>query len=218
MQLSIMIRILISSIIYFAITFSVAASQQKPNTYQGEIELKEGGVREGKINIDFETDIVRFFNEDGTVDTYSPHNIVSLYFYDDLINLPRTFVTLHHSPKKNTTSGFYLYELMKVGKMDILRKAIKNINTEKLAQYPFSERVHKYDRVFEYYVFFSGELIPLSEFNNSILPIIKAKMHGELETFIARRGLDLRDKLQPLLVIEYFNAIKEEPLFKASLD
>jgi|GEM_PF-4234803 len=202
-----MFRVLNLSIIFFIFSLSVFASDSNPQTYKGEIELKNGVSKVGSLNVDFETDLVRFYNENGTIETYSPFNIVSLYFYDDLISQPRTFVALSHPPKKNTNARYYLFELLKVGEMDILRKSIKNSDYKKLRQFSFSKRVKEYDKTFEYYVFFSGELIPLSKFNSSILPIIKKSTDGELDTFITERNIDLRDKLQPLMIVEYFNAI-----------
>ena len=117
-----MYRILNLSIIFFIFSLSAFAENSKPQVYKGEIELKGGIIKVGSLNIDFETDLVRFYNKDGTIETYSPFNIVSLYFYDDLISQPRTFVALSHPPKKNTNARYYLFELMKVGEMDILRK------------------------------------------------------------------------------------------------
>ena len=213
-----MYRILNLSIVFFIFSLSAFAENSKPQVYKGEIELKGGIIKVGSLNIDFETDLVRFYNKDGTIETYSPFNIVSLYFYDDLISQPRTFVALSHPPKKNTNARYYLFELMKVGEMDILRKSIKNSDYNKLKEFSFSKRVREYDKTFEYYVFFNGELIPLSKFNSSILPIIKKGTGEQLDNFISERRIDLRDKLQPLMVVEYYNAIGRKGSLKASLN
>ena len=199
-----------------AIVYSFTKNE---NFYEGEIELKSNEVKRGKFTIDFETDIVRFFNSNGTVDAYSAYNISSILFYDDLINQPRVFVSMNISPT-NENNGHFLYEIVKVGKMDILRRAEKNINITKIATLPIGPRVHQFDKKFDYFIYFKGNLIPMKDFMNSVFPILSKEIENDLSLYAKKRNLDLRDKLQPLILIEYFNAISNDAtrLAKASVD
>ncbi len=204
-------RFLLTSVIFFT-CLNFLWSAPKPYICKGEIEFKNGERREGALSLDYETDLVRMYNENGTVDTYSPFSIASLYFYDELLSQPRTFVTLQHSPKNSKISGtgFYFYELIKVGHMDILRKVNQNVDYRKLAEVPFERRVKQHDEKFSYFIFYNGKLITLKEFSVSVFPVLKNRMGKTLEDFVTTRNIDINDKLQPLVVVEFINAIAEK--------
>lgn len=198
---------------------AIASDQTKENVYEGEIELKSNETKQGKFAINYDSEVVTFFNNDGTVDAYSAYQISSIFFYDDFISQPRVFVSMQISPE-NRKGGNYLYELVKVGTMDILRRPEKNLNTNKIATLPLGPRVHQFDKKFEYYIFYKGDLISMKNFMSSVFPILNKEMEADLNNYAKRRNLNLNDKLQPLILIEYFNAVSKNSLkfAKASVE
>ena len=60
----------------------------------------------------------------------------------------------------------------------------------------------------------------MKNFMSSVFPILNKEMEADLNNYAKRRNLNLNDKLQPLILIEYFNAVSKNSLkfAKASVE
>jgi hypothetical protein len=160
--------------------------------YEGSIVLASNKVRTGKISIEPLLDVILL--QEGELRTvYPAYKILSLYFYDEVANINRRFISMKDHDDIRTRYQFF--ELVLLGEVSVLRR-------QKTRSFSASDAFD-----FTYHVKYKNEFVPLRKFTRKIYPKLTTRSDKRLVDFISKNGLKANNDANSIRIIEFYNRL-----------
>jgi hypothetical protein len=188
----------------FSFLLSGSLLAQAEDWYQGSLVLKSQETLKGEISIKYDYDVV-LFRKGNELTVYPAHKVQSLYFYDDVTERNRQFVSLQLLFGAATLHQFY--EVLLDGYVSVLRR-----------QHIVWYSVHLDTIDYDYYVKKDDVLTVMYKFKRRVFPDLERSSREDLSAFIRKNKLS-RTRLDDVIrIIDHFNQqyINKTPLAKTA--
>jgi hypothetical protein len=163
--------------------------------HEGSFVLKTREVLVGEISIETEYDLI-LHRCNGKVVVYPAHRILSVYFYDEVANINRKFISL----KENGLFNHYqLLEIVLRGEVSIYRR-----------QKAWTGNSPSDADGYHYFIFHHDQLIDLLKFRNQVYPLLIQETGYMLTTFIDENRLNPNSCADAIAIIGFYNSLKKE--------
>lgn len=160
--------------------------------YEGSVVLASNKVLTGKIAIEPVRDIILL--QEGDLRTvYPAHKIQSLYFYDEVADINRRFISMKDQDIIRTRYEFF--EIVLQGEVIVLRR-------QKTKAFNLSDALD-----FTYHVKYKNEFVLLRKFTRKIYPQLVMLHDTRLEDFISENGLKANTDANSIRIIEFYNRL-----------
>ncbi|WP_020531687.1 hypothetical protein [Flexithrix dorotheae] len=193
---------LIFSILLFFITISMAKDKLRWN--KGVVVLNNNEMIEGNLSYDHERELIMVKLE-GTTRAYSSHVVTYFQFFDEILRVSRTYLSISGNQQNKRKSNQF-FELVLDGSLPIFRKEKKHINFKLVLNHD-NPYFSKYNACFDYFTYYNGEYIELSEFKDYLYPKLN-KQNKELISFVDQHNLNLKLTGHLVLLIDYYNSLQ----------
>lgn len=124
---------------------------------------------------------------------YPAHAIRSLYFYDEINNINRRFISV--IDKHLVHKQHHLFEVILQGEITFLRHQKSKTNRP-------SDALD-----FNYYVWYDEVMVPLRVFKRKVYPELLAKEGESLEDFIMDNNVGANNDQNSIRIIEFYNRL-----------
>jgi hypothetical protein len=158
--------------------------------YEGALVLKHDEVLKGQISVNLVYDIALFKSGDRLL-VFPAHKIESIHYYDPKAKVNRKFTSIQE--KVNAFTAHYLYEIVLVGEISVLRKRISLLVDleDNRGSYRYFARVGE-------------ENLELHQFKSRIFPYLN-KTCDSLKEYIRENRLELNNRMHAIQIIDYYN-------------
>ncbi|MDQ3534894.1 MAG: hypothetical protein M3421_04630 [Bacteroidota bacterium] len=207
-----MIRLTIITCLLLLTNLYTASAKKNPEKEEwnnGTLVLKNKETLSGKIYYNVEYDLVQIKLED-QIKTFSPHTVHYFQYFDEAREIKRLYAALEKKPVKHKKSGITFYEVLLGGELVLLRKEEKHFIPEYEILFNTIDLVPS--MASNHYVLVKGNLVSFQNFQKDILPLM-ADHAEDIESFIKRSNLYIHDFVDQILIIDYYNFLKD-PFYK----
>ena len=204
------------NILTIYICFStICIAGDKFQWHSGKIILEDNSEIAGEISYNYRHGVIMLKNEKGTTKAYSAAQASYFEFFDDVMQVPRRYISLPFYTEANYASQMF-FELIMEGEVAVFRKEKKNINLEFIRQHD-NENFTRYHASFDYYFFENGKFTSLKDFAKKMLPKIKQHYELEISNFIEANELDTATGIHAILIIDFYNSLVDADYRKLQL-
>ncbi len=142
-----------------------------------------------------------FLSIDSVVKVFPAYRVKQVRFYDPEINVNRRFIVIQE--RNSYTRLCKLYEVVLVGTIDVLRRAVETVPISSL----------KDQTAYEYFIRSEDILIPLSKFRHTLYDELVKNTIG-LRIFVKANKLNPTTAADAIRIIQFSN--KQEMTFSVS--
>lgn len=169
---------------------------------EGSMVLSSGKVLLGKLSFEPLQGVI-LFEEQGADNrnVFTAHQAKSLFFYDDLADINRRYISIN---RHRNRADFSFFEIVLQGEVSVLRRQRIKTSTPSDAL------------GFDYFSFYNDTVYPLRNFNRQIYPQLAVSGNELLAGYIRENGLQARGIENAIRIIERYNHLirSEEPMAK----
>lgn len=175
----------------------------------GTLVLKNNEVVKGNIYYNPEYDLVQVKDKD-KIRTFSPYNVQYFQFYDEAREIKRVYAALEEVKRRKKQKGVGFYEVLLDGTLVLLRKEVNYVLPEYEILYNTIDLVPSMSS--NHYILLDDQLIAFNNFQQDVLPLM-SDHNREIEKYILDQEFDISDFVDQILIIDYYNYLKD-PLYK----
>ena len=193
--------------LFFTLCFHAAADKNDVDFPWeiGKAQLRSGEKHEGEIFYDYYNELLIIKSGD-KIKTFSPLLVDKFSFYDERLNMFRTFISL--SPDRATKMRkTTFFEVALVGEITLLRKQrrVPTLMEGFLADGEFAgESSH-----LVYYSLYEGKIFKVKNYKKDILPLMEDQSK-KIARFINEENIRLHRISGQVKVIMYYNKLKSD--------
>jgi hypothetical protein len=160
--------------------------------HSGSVVLESGQVITGRMSIEPLHHLILFENDTART-VYPSHSIKSVYFYDELNNINRKFLSVRcgNSVRKH----YELFEIVIQGDVTFLR------------QQKFKTNMPSDAFDFAYYVLYEDDMVYLQKFRTKIYTQLLARAGESMKRFLAVNNIKTIDDENSIRIIDFFNGL-----------